>query len=223
MKDFRKALTALKKKDPVFAKLAQKHKAFDFEHNDKRSPFESLVRSISHQQLHANAAQAILLRLTGRFNSEKFPEPQDLINLPDSDYRTCGYSASKTKAIKDIALKTLEGVIPDINQAKKLSNEELIERMSAPFGVGKWTVEMFLIFGLGRLDVWPVDDYGVKNGFRIWKRKTAMPKPKDLHEHGERWRPYRTVVALYLWREADAAKSKRKQGKKPVKKSSKKG
>ena len=211
MEDFKKALAKLKKTDPVFAKLAIKHKDLKFQNEAMRSPFESLVRSISHQQLHSNAAMAILGRLIARFGSKSFPTPRDLIKLPDSEFRLCGYSMSKTKAIKDIALKTIEGVIPDLETAQKLSNEELIDRMSAPFGVGKWTVEMFLIFALGRMDVWPVDDFGVRRGFMIWKRKSEMPKPKDLDNFGERWRPFRTVVALYLWKEADATKDKRQK------------
>lgn len=211
MSQFAEALKKLKKLDPEFAKLAAKHKTFEFKKHAKRSPYEALVRSISHQQLHGNAAEAILRRLTERFNTKSFPEPQDLINLPDTEFRLCGYSGSKTKAIKDIAQKTLEGVIPDRKTAVKMTNEKLIERMSEPFGVGKWTVEMFLIFSLGRLDVWPVDDFGVRHGFKVWKRKKEMPKPKALDALGEKWRPYRTIVALYLWREADASKIKNKK------------
>ena len=128
--------------------------------------------------------------------------------MTDEQIRACGFSFAKIRAIRDIAEKTLTGVVPTARQIVKMSDDEIIERLTEVRGVGRWTVEMLLIFQLGRTDVLPADDFGVRNGFRIAYKKRAMPKPKALLAHGRRWRPHGTTAAWYLWRAADAARKK---------------
>ena len=172
----------------------------------KRSPYEALVSAVAHQQLHANAAEAILRRFKALFPQTRFPRPEQVLEATDEALRGCGFSSGKMLAIRDIAEKTLSGQIPKRAAALKLDDEELIERLVAVRGVGRWTVEMLLIFTLGRPDVFPSDDFGVRNGWRVAKKLDEMPKPKEFRALAERWQPHRTLAAWYLWRAADAAK-----------------
>lgn len=205
-KKFKEAHLVLSRQDPALKKLFARHKEMKFAPKMEREPFESLVRAIAHQQLHGKAAETILGRMLALFPGKKFPHFKDLLSIKDEKLRACGFSASKTKSIKDIALKTKEGVVPTGSEIVKLENEEIVERLTEIFGVGRWTVEMLLIFQLGRLDVWPVDDFGVRKGFMVWKKLKEMPAPKELKSLGAEWAPYQTLVALYLWQEANKAK-----------------
>lgn len=209
-KDFKKGLRILAKKSPALEALIGRHK-LDFEPKLERSPYESLVRAIAHQQLHGKAAETILNRMLMGFPSKPFPTPDDLHTCDPDQLRLCGFSKSKTKAIKDIAAKTLDGTVPSPKDIMTLPNEEIIKRLTAIFGVGKWTVEMLLIFQLGRLDVWPVDDFGVRKGYQVWKKKREMPTAKDLNKVKDQFAPYQSIMALLLWREADLAKAKPKK------------
>lgn len=173
----------------------------------KRSPYEALVSAVAHQQLHANAAEAILRRFKALFPNSRFPKPEHVLGADDTALRGCGFSTGKMLAIRDIAAKTLSGQIPTRAVAAKLGDDELIARLVEVRGVGRWTVEMLLIFTLGRQDVFPADDYGVRNGWRVAKKLDDMPKPKDFRALAERWQPHRTLAAWYLWRAADAAKT----------------
>ena len=175
----------------------------------RRSPFQSLVQAVAHQQLNGTAANTILTRFKKLFSGRKFPRPEDLAKVEDAQIRACGFSFAKIAAIRDIAAKALDGTIPSSRAVAKLSNEEIITRLTAARGVGPWTVEMLLIFQLGRTDVLPVDDFGVRNGFRLAYKKREMPKPKILAAFGEKWKPHRTTAAWYLWRAADAARKKK--------------
>jgi DNA-3-methyladenine glycosylase II len=132
-----------------------------------------------------------------------------LASVTDTQLRACGFSFAKIKAIRDIAEKTLAGVVPTSREIVKLTDEEIILRLTAVRGVGRWTVEMLLIFQLGRENILPAGDFGVLNGFRIAYKKRGMPKPKALLAHGKRWSPHATTAAWYLWRAADAAKKKK--------------
>lgn len=172
----------------------------------KRSPYEALISAVAHHQLHANAAEAILRRFTALFPKTRFPLPQQVLDADDTALRGCGFSTGKMLAIRDIAAKTLSGQIPTRATAAKLSDDELIARLVEVRGVGRWTVEMLLIFTLGRPDVFPADDFGVRNGWRIAKKLDDMPKPKEFREYAEKWQPHRTLAAWYLWRAADASK-----------------
>jgi DNA-3-methyladenine glycosylase II len=215
---FEKAIRHLARKHPDFGLLRERHGKLEFEPMHMRSPFESLVRAIAHQQLHKNAAEAILGRLIQKCSPSPFPTPEQIIELPHDEFRLYRFSNNKTKSIKDIAQKTLDGIVPTGKAIVTMTDDEIVERLTTIYGVGRWTVEMLLIFQLGRLDVWPVDDFGVKKGFQIFKRRRLMPVKKHLHTYGETWQPYRTVAALYFWKEADLAKRTAKtKSKKKVK------
>jgi len=202
------ALEHLSAADPVMARLIREIGPCQLEPETWRSPFQSLVQAVAHQQLNGTAAETILTRFKKLFPGRKFPRPEDLASVTDEQIRACGFSFAKIRAIRDIAEKTLSGIVPTARQIVKMSDDEIIERLTEVRGVGRWTVEMLLIFQLGRTDVLPADDFGVRNGFRIAYKKRAMPKPKDLLAHGRRWRPHGTTAAWYLWRAADAARKK---------------
>ncbi len=202
------ALEHLSAADPVMARLIREIGPCQLEPETWRSPFQSLVQAVAHQQLNGTAAETILTRFKKLFPGRKFPRPEDLASVTDEQIRACGFSFAKIRAIRDIAEKTLTGVVPTARQIVKMSDDEIIERLTEVRGVGRWTVEMLLIFQLGRTDVLPADDFGVRNGFRIAYKKRAMPKPKALLAHGRRWRPHGTTAAWYLWRAADAARKK---------------
>jgi DNA-3-methyladenine glycosylase II len=195
--------------DPVMRRIIRLHGDCKLVPETRRSPFQSLVQAIAHQQLNGTAAETILARFKKLFPGRRFPRPEDLAGVTDAQIRACGFSFAKIRAIRDLAEKTLSGLVPDARQIVKLSNEEIILRLTAVRGVGRWTVEMLLVFQLGREDVLPVDDFGVRAGFRHAYRKSEMPKPKELLAHGEKWRPHRTTAAWYLWRAADGAKKKK--------------
>ena len=172
----------------------------------QRQPYEALVRAIAHQQVHGRAAEAILGRFIALCPEADFPAPEAVLALSPEAMRGAGLSANKVLAIRDIAEKAALGVIPNRAAARRLSDEVLIERLVALRGVGRWTVEMLLIFTLGRADILPVDDFGVREGYRVAAGLPEQPKPKALAEIGEAWAPYRTTAAWYLWRAADLAK-----------------
>jgi DNA-3-methyladenine glycosylase II len=205
------ALKHLSAVDPVMKKLIAEHGRCKLEHEPRRLPFQSLVQAVAHQQLNGTAANTILTQFKKLFPKSRFPKPEDLANVTDEQIRACGFSFSKIAAIRDIAEKTLDGTIPSSREIAKLADEEIIGRLTAARGVGRWTVEMLLIFQLGRKDVLPVDDFGVRNGFRVAYKKREMPKPKELLAFGKKWRPHRTTAAWYLWRAADAAKDAKKK------------
>jgi DNA-3-methyladenine glycosylase II len=194
------ALKHLAAKDPVMRRLIRDFGPCELVPETRRSPFQSLVLAVAHQQLHATAANAILARFKKLFPGRRFPRPEDLSSVSNDDLRGVGFSRAKILAIRDIAAKTLSGVVPTSRQIAKLSDDEIIERLTEVRGVGRWTVEMLLIFQLGRPDVLPADDFGVRTGFRLAYRQRALPKPKELLAFGERWRPHRTTAAWYLWR-----------------------
>jgi len=202
------AIKHLSTVDPVMARLIREIGACRLEPETRRSPFQSLVQAVAHQQLNGTAANTILTRFKKLFPKRRFPKPDDLANVTDEQIRACGFSFAKIRAIRDIAEKTLSGVVPTSRQIVKLSDDEIIARLTEVRGVGRWTVEMLLIFQLGRPDVLPVGDFGVRSGFRVAYKKRAMPKPKVLLKYGERWRPHATTAAWYLWCAADAAKKK---------------
>jgi DNA-3-methyladenine glycosylase II len=199
----------LSKRDPVLKLLIREHGFCALTPEKRRSPFQSLVQAVAHQQLNGTAANTILSRFKKLFPGRKFPRPEDLANVSDAQIRGCGFSFAKIKAIRDIAEKTLSGVIPTSREIVKLSDDEIVARLTEVRGVGRWTVEMLLIFQLGREDVLPADDFGVRSGFRVAYKKREMPKSKELLAFGKKWKPHRTTAAWFLWRAADAAKKKK--------------
>ena len=175
----------------------------------RRQPYEALVRAIAHQQVHGRAAEAILGRFLGCCECAGFPSPEAVLALTPEAMRACGLSANKVLAIRDIAEKAVAGIVPTRAEARRLTDEGLIERLVPLRGVGRWTVEMLLIFTLGRPDVLPVDDFGVREGYRVAAGLDEQPKPRALAEIGAAWAPYRTTASWYLWRAADLSKEGR--------------
>jgi DNA-3-methyladenine glycosylase II len=178
----------------------------------KRSPYEALLSAIAHQQVHGAAATAILGRVqklyaapgaAARAAAGRYPTPDELLATPDDLLRAAGLSRSKVLAMKDVAARTLDGTVPDRRTIARLDDETIVERLVVVRGVGRWTAEMLLIFTLGRPDVLPVDDFGVRYGFQLLHRKRQMPKPAWLAKYGERWAPYRSVASWYFWRYVD--------------------
>jgi len=188
--------------------LIREHGPCELEPETRRSPFQSLVLAVAHQQLNGTAANTILTRFKKLFPERRFPRPEDLADITDSQIRACGFSFAKIKAIRDIAEKTLAGVVPTSRQIARLPDDEIIARLTEVRGVGRWTVEMLLIFQLGRADVLPADDFGVRTGFRHAYRKRELPTVKELLAFGERWRPHRTTAAWYLWQAANSITKK---------------
>lgn len=176
----------------------------------RRSPFEALVQAVTYQQLNGKAAATILGRFK-RLYPRRFPTPEDILSTSDDQLRSAGLSRAKTAAIKDIAAKTLAGIVPASRQIKNLSDEEIIERLTEVRGVGPWTVQMLLIFTLGRPDVMPSTDYGVLQGYALTFGRRKLPKPLDLLKASEPWRPYRSTAAWYFWRALELTEEKRKQ------------
>lgn len=165
-----------------------------------REPYEALVRAIAYQQLHAKAGDAILARLLALYPDVAFPAAQQLLATDPELQRACGFSATKLATLRGIAQATVDGIVPTRTEALHLPDDALIERLVSLRGVGRWTVEMLLIYTLERSDILPVDDFGVREGYRRLKGLEKAPTPRHMREIGEAWRPYRTVAAWYLWR-----------------------
>ncbi len=176
------------------------------------SPYEALLSAIAHQQLHGKAAQSILARLRLLYPDNRYPTPEQLLGTADEDLRGVGLSRAKLLAMKDVAARTLDGTVPDRRRIQRLDNEAIIDRLTAARGVGRWTVQMILMFTLNRPDVLPVDDFGIREGFRLLHRKRVQPKPRWLERYGERWAPYRTTASWYLWRYVDLMRAERRTG-----------
>ena len=176
-----------------------------------RKPFDtvdSLARSILYQQLSGKAAATIVGRLEAAVGSKKLT-PSTLARIDDAAMRACGVSGNKALALRDLSLRAERGEIPSSRQLLSLHHDEIIERLVAVRGIGRWTVEMMLMFRLGRPDILPVDDLGVRKGVQLLDKLEAMPKPRELAARGEVWGPYRTLAGLYLWRIADAASAEK--------------
>jgi DNA-3-methyladenine glycosylase II len=165
-----------------------------------RQPYEALVRAIGYQQLTAKAGDAILARLKALFPEPSFPTPENILAAEFDALRACGFSATKIATIKAIAEGALCGLVPPRERAATMDDEALIERLVTIKGIGRWTVEMLLMYSLERMDILPVDDFGVREGYRALKSLPEQPKPKTLREIGKAWAPHRTVAAWYLWR-----------------------
>ena len=168
-------------------------------------PFDALAESIAYQQLSGKAAATIFGRVRALYPKRKWLDPEQLLATPDETLRAAGLSRAKTAALKDLAAKTIDGTVPAGRALIRMSDDEIITRLTAVRGIGRWTVEMLLLFDLGRPDVWPVDDYGVQKGFAKTFGRRKLPTPKQLMKFGEKWRPYRSVAAWYFWRALDTA------------------
>jgi DNA-3-methyladenine glycosylase II len=208
---------------------------FEIDVADAQSPYEVLLESIAYQSISGKAAATIFGRIRAMGKQGRPPAPAEMVKIPRRKLRKAGLSGAKVDAMKDLAKKAMEGVVPTHEEALTLSDEELVKRLVSVRGIGAWTVEMFLIFRLGRPDVLPIHDLGVKKGWSVAYRKKHMPAPKELLNFGERWRPYRTVASWYLWRAFERAgykvtnrikvrsRAKRRRSKPPSRKSLSRG
>ena len=205
--DLRLAMDTLAAKDPHLAPLIKDTQEFRIETDGSDSPYEILLEAIAYQSISGKAAATIFGRVKALGANGRAPTPDEMLKLRKSALRKAGLSGAKVLAMKDLAKKTITGIVPSLEEAQKLSDEELVERLVSVRGIGAWTVEMFLIFRLGRPDVLPIHDLGVKKGWAVTYGKKHMPKPKELLAFGERWRPYRTVASWYMWRACQRAGS----------------
>jgi DNA-3-methyladenine glycosylase II len=194
------AVQSLSKADKRLANLIESVGPCRLQLAHMHSPFDSLVESIIYQQLSGKAAATIHGRLQALFPKSKYPTPEDILDAPDTLLRSAGVSTAKTRALKDLAEKAKMGVVPELVKMSTLGDQTLIEQLTQIRGVGQWTVEMLLIFRLGRLDVLPSTDYGVRKGFSLTYKRKQLPTPGELLKFGERWRPYRSIASWYLWR-----------------------
>ena len=197
----------LAKVDPILANVIRTAGKFTHTMSAQHSPFHVLARAIAHQQLNGTAAESIFGRFVGLYavdgKEAAMLEAEIVLGTPDEKMRAVGLSFAKIASIKDLARKTLDGIVPPSEILHTLADHEIIERITQVRGIGRWTVEMMLMSRLGRRDVLPVDDFGVRNGFRLAYGLRGMPTPRALAEFGARWAPFRSVAAWYLWRAVD--------------------
>jgi len=208
------AVAHLRASDAKLTVLIDRVGAFTMQLDQSASPFESLLESILYQQLHGKAAATIHARVRAYFGGD--PTPQQLIATPDEPLRAAGVSGNKIKAFKDLAARTIDGTVPSHAAINKMSDADIVERLTEVRGIGPWTVEMLLIFRMGRPDVLPVTDYGVRNGYALTFQRVPksrpieaadLPAPDVVFKRGQRWAPFRSVASWYLWRACDLSRS----------------
>jgi DNA-3-methyladenine glycosylase II len=190
--------------DPRIAALIARSPRYNIKPAPLIRPFDALAESIAYQQLSGKAAATIFGRVRALYPRRKYLDPKKILATPDESFRAAGLSRSKIAAVKDLAAKTIDGTVPSARAIGRMSDEEIILRLTEVRGIGRWTVEMLLLFDLGRPDVWPVDDYGVRKGFAKIFGRRKLPTPKQLMKLGDKWRPYRSIAAWYFWRALDA-------------------
>jgi 3-methyladenine DNA glycosylase/8-oxoguanine DNA glycosylase len=193
----------LSEADPRLGQLIARAGPFTMRPAPTQSLFAALAESIVYQQLSGKAAATILRRVVAIYRPRRFPRPQDILDTPPDRLRAAGLSAAKTLAVRDLAARTLDGTVPSMVRVRRMSDEEIIERLTTVRGVGRWTVEMLLLFRLGRPDVLPIGDLGVRKGFARTFGRRVLSDPLVLSRRAERWRPYRSVASWYLWRALD--------------------
>jgi 3-methyladenine DNA glycosylase/8-oxoguanine DNA glycosylase len=217
--DSEKAIATLSQSDKILARLIERAGEFAFALDERASPYESLLEAIVYQSISGKAAAKIFSRIQALGANGTCPTPAEILSANTRTLRAAGLSHAKIAAVKDLSQKTIEGLVPTLEEAHQLSDKELVDRLISVRGIGAWTVEMFLIFRLGRPDVLPIHDYGVQKGFAITYRKRRIPKPKELAKFGERWKPYRTVASWFLWRAVHLADKDARKITKSAKKS----
>ena len=198
--DLTRVTAELQAADPVLGRMIARVGVFRPDWTLSASPYEGLFRSIVYQQLSGKAASTILGRVLALFGNGTFPSPERLLAMPEEALRRAGLSRNKAAAIRDLAARTQDGTVPDRTQARRTPDEALIERLTAVRGVGRWTAEMLLMFGLGRPDVLPTSDLGIRKGFQRVYAMRRLPAEVTILRQGARWAPYRTVACWYLWR-----------------------
>jgi DNA-3-methyladenine glycosylase II len=213
-----RALTHLKARDPKLARWIDRIGAYALVRDELADLYVALARAIIYQQLNGKAAATIFGRVE-QLGTRGFPSPMQLLALDAGALRGAGVSGAKERALRDLAAHAARGDLPSVEHAHALDDDVLIEKLTAVRGIGPWTVEMLLMFRLGRQDVLPATDYGVRQGFQIAYGMKALPSPKQILAHGERWRPYRSVASWYLWRVLERTnEAKKAAAPKPMKK-----
>jgi DNA-3-methyladenine glycosylase II len=182
-------------------------------------PFESLLKAIVYQQLAGAAAATIFGRVRALGSDGKCPTPEEILRATRAKLRRAGLSRQKIAAVKDLARKTIDGTVPPLAAIRRMCEEEILERLTRVRGIGEWSVHMFLMFQLGRPDVLPIKDYGIRKGFQHVYGLKKEPKPQVVLEHAERWRPYRSIASWYLWRAVDEKNTQKSAPAKHYKKS----
>jgi len=222
--DPKKAVAHLKSADPKLGELIDRAGPFSLRIDSSVTPFEALLESILYQQLHGKAAATIHRRVREYFGGD--PTPKLLLETPDEILRGAGVSRNKILALKDLAARTIDGTVPSHSVIAKMPDADIVERLTEVRGIGPWTVEMLLIFRLGRPDVLPVSDYGVRKGYALTFQRVPksrelaskdLPKPDVLFRRGLRWKPYRSVASWYMWRACDLARKTAPAGRSSLK------
>jgi 3-methyladenine DNA glycosylase/8-oxoguanine DNA glycosylase len=198
--DAEAAVSHLCEQDPRLKDLIERVGPFRMRLDGAATPFQALSESIIYQQISGRAAETIAGRFRDRVGGGLFPHPEQVIEATDTVLRESGLSRGKVAALRDLAAKSLDGTVPVMARLRRMEDEEIVERLILVRGIGRWTAEMFLMFRLGRPDVLPVQDYGVRKGFQRAFKRRELPEPESVARRGERWRPYRTVASWYLWR-----------------------
>jgi len=199
------AVAHLRERDPKLRDLIERVGAFRMRLDRAATPFAALTESIIYQQITGRAAETIAGRFRDRIGEGRFPAPEQVLEAPDALLREAGLSRGKVAALRDLAAKSLDGTVPSMARLRAMEDEEIVERLMVVRGIGRWTAEMFLMFRLGRPDVLPIHDLGVRKGWSVAYGKKHMPAAKELLAFGERWRPYRTVASWYMWRAFEQA------------------
>jgi 3-methyladenine DNA glycosylase/8-oxoguanine DNA glycosylase len=198
------AVDHLRSGDEILARVIAAIGPFRLQPMGASSIFGALARAIVYQQLNGKAAAAIFTRFCALFPGQD-PTAERLVAIPDEELRGAGLSRSKLLSLRDLAGKTVSGEIPTLAEIRLMEDDAIIERLTSVRGIGRWTVEMLLIFRLGRPDVLPADDYGIRKGFARAYTQGELPARKEVETYGVRWKPYRTVASWYLWRLAEQA------------------
>jgi DNA-3-methyladenine glycosylase II len=214
--DAEQVMRELSRADKRLARVIRRVGSFPTKKQKPQHPFASLLQSIVYQQLAGKAASTIFGRVKA-LSASGFPTPEEILLLDAAKLRGAGLSRQKIAAVKDLAAKTLDGTVPPLSKLRRMSEEEIHQRLVQVRGIGEWSVQMFLMFRLGRPDVLPVNDLGIRAGFQHVYGHKDVPKPQIILEYGERWRPYRSIASWYLWRALDEKRAKPK-GKKAKKK-----
>jgi 3-methyladenine DNA glycosylase/8-oxoguanine DNA glycosylase len=204
--DPHRAVAHVRASDPALARLIDAVGPLRLQLRATPSLFVALAEAIVYQQLTGKAAATIFARLCALFAPADLT-PEQILHSSDDALRTAGLSRPKILALRDLARRSTDGELPSLAALHKMQDDDIVTRLTTVRGIGRWTVEMLLIFRLGRPDVLPVDDYGVRKGFAVALKKRQLPSRQDLERRGERWRPYRTVASWYLWRAVERART----------------
>jgi 3-methyladenine DNA glycosylase/8-oxoguanine DNA glycosylase len=207
-----KAVARLRRIDRLLSGVIKQAGPFTHRPEKMQSPFEALFRAIVYQQLSGKAAATIMGRVMDHYPKRSF-KPAAVLETSDEKLRAAGMSRAKVLAVKDLAAKTLDGTVPTLGRLAKMEDAEIVSRLTEVRGIGVWTIEMLLIFRLGRPDVLPVSDFGVRTGFMLTYGLKDLPSAKAMLDHGEHWRPYRSVASWYMWRAVELARKAEKDGK----------